>query len=131
MSDCPCCSNTLLRQLRSHQVVWFCRHCWQEMPNVSEMTGATTGAMARHSRPARTSAAPRSAMPQFATPQFATPQFAALVSLQHHPLAAAYLTPSMPSGLAIAPTPARPTLVAPVGLSLVPDISPRSALATA
>lgn len=32
MTDCPCCSNQLLRHVRQHQVYWFCRHCWQEMP---------------------------------------------------------------------------------------------------
>lgn len=34
MSDCPCCSNQMLRHVRSHQVHWFCRHCWQEMPHL-------------------------------------------------------------------------------------------------
>ncbi|HBE17117.1 MAG TPA: hypothetical protein DEG17_16845 [Cyanobacteria bacterium UBA11149] len=32
MSNCPCCSNKLLRHIRAHQIYWFCRHCWQEMP---------------------------------------------------------------------------------------------------
>ena len=30
---CPCCSTTLLRHIRSQRVYWFCRHCYQEMPN--------------------------------------------------------------------------------------------------
>lgn len=32
-SSCPCCSNTLLRHIRSTGVYWFCKHCYQEMPN--------------------------------------------------------------------------------------------------
>lgn len=32
MTDCPCCSNQMLRHARHHEVYWFCRHCWQEMP---------------------------------------------------------------------------------------------------
>ncbi|WP_293340914.1 hypothetical protein [Microcoleus sp. CAWBG58] len=31
-TDCPCCSNPMLRHFRQHQVYWFCRECWQEMP---------------------------------------------------------------------------------------------------
>jgi hypothetical protein len=128
MSDCPCCSNTLLRQLRSHQVVWFCRHCWQEMPNVSAMTNvsAVTKTMPRHSRQA-------SQLTRQAITPTLVPQFATLSSIQHHPLAAAYLTPSMPGMLVVpavpAPSPAVPVPVF-AGLSLVPDIN-RPALATA
>ncbi|MBD2775975.1 hypothetical protein [Iningainema tapete] len=32
MNYCPCCSHTLLRHIRGHEVYWFCRNCWQEMP---------------------------------------------------------------------------------------------------
>ncbi|OKH38072.1 hypothetical protein NIES2119_10955 [[Phormidium ambiguum] IAM M-71] len=32
-STCPCCSNTLLRHIRSTGIYWFCSHCYQEMPN--------------------------------------------------------------------------------------------------
>jgi ribosomal protein L37AE/L43A len=32
-SNCPCCSDTLLRHIRSGQIYWFCRQCHQEMPN--------------------------------------------------------------------------------------------------
>lgn len=32
MNYCPCCSNVLLRHIRSHEVYWFCRNCWQPMP---------------------------------------------------------------------------------------------------
>ncbi len=31
-TDCPCCSNPMLRHFRQHEVYWFCRDCWQEMP---------------------------------------------------------------------------------------------------
>ncbi|MBL1175286.1 MAG: hypothetical protein FWK01_09190 [Pantanalinema sp. GBBB05] len=33
MANCPCCSNQMLRHIRANQTYWFCRHCWQEMPN--------------------------------------------------------------------------------------------------
>jgi hypothetical protein len=127
MSDCPCCSNILLRQLRSHQVVWFCRHCWQEMPNVSAMTRT----MPRHSRQASQQTRQASQLTcQVITPTL-VPQFATLSSIQHHPLAAAYLTPSMPAALTIVPVPA-PAQPAPAFcLSLVADNSHRPALATA
>ncbi|WP_456057577.1 hypothetical protein [Aerosakkonema funiforme] len=36
MSDCPCCSHTMLRHIRSNEVYWFCRNCWQEMPNFEQ-----------------------------------------------------------------------------------------------
>ncbi|MBW4520508.1 MAG: hypothetical protein KME16_12505 [Scytolyngbya sp. HA4215-MV1] len=32
MNTCPCCSNQMLRHFRHHQLYWFCRSCWQEMP---------------------------------------------------------------------------------------------------
>ncbi|MBW4646620.1 MAG: hypothetical protein KME23_27145 [Goleter apudmare HA4340-LM2] len=32
MIYCPCCSGLLLPHIRSSQIYWFCRHCWQEMP---------------------------------------------------------------------------------------------------
>jgi hypothetical protein len=35
MNTCPCCSHVLLRHIRSHEVYWFCRNCWQEMPEMS------------------------------------------------------------------------------------------------
>jgi hypothetical protein len=34
MTYCLCCSNQMLRHLRGHQIQWFCRHCWQEMPSL-------------------------------------------------------------------------------------------------
>ncbi len=35
MGQCPCCEDQLLRRIRSGEVHWFCRSCWQEMPLVS------------------------------------------------------------------------------------------------
>lgn len=32
MASCPCCSNSMIRHFRNHQVHWFCRTCWQPMP---------------------------------------------------------------------------------------------------
>ncbi|MFB2921503.1 hypothetical protein ACE1CB_23940 [Aerosakkonema sp. BLCC-F2] len=34
MTNCPCCSYQMVRHVRRHQTDWFCRHCWQEMPNL-------------------------------------------------------------------------------------------------
>lgn len=34
MNTCPCCSNKLLRHIRSSNTYWFCSHCRQEMPNL-------------------------------------------------------------------------------------------------
>lgn len=34
MSQCPCCSEPLLRHFRHGGVYWFCTHCWQEMPTL-------------------------------------------------------------------------------------------------
>ena len=31
---CPLCSTTLIHQISNHREYWFCRHCWQEMPNL-------------------------------------------------------------------------------------------------
>ena len=25
----------MLRHFRNHRTYWFCRHCWQEMPNLT------------------------------------------------------------------------------------------------
>ncbi|HEY9703114.1 MAG TPA: hypothetical protein V6C58_11745 [Allocoleopsis sp.] len=32
MTNCPCCSQTMLRHIRHNHVYWFCRNCWSEMP---------------------------------------------------------------------------------------------------
>lgn len=37
MNSCPCCSSQLLRHARHNRIYWFCSHCWQEMPDLSEM----------------------------------------------------------------------------------------------
>jgi ribosomal protein L37AE/L43A len=37
MPECPCCSQKLLRHFRHGRVYWFCSHCWQEMPNLSDL----------------------------------------------------------------------------------------------
>ena len=37
MHHCPCCSQTLIRQIRQHQVSWFCRGCWQDMPLLDQV----------------------------------------------------------------------------------------------
>ncbi len=34
MTDCPCCGYQMVRCFRKHQMVAFCRHCWQEMPQM-------------------------------------------------------------------------------------------------
>lgn len=31
---CPCCSHTLLHHISNHREYWFCRNCWQEMPDL-------------------------------------------------------------------------------------------------
>ena len=36
LAICPCCSSPMLHYLHPHREVWFCRSCWQEMPNFSE-----------------------------------------------------------------------------------------------
>ncbi|MBD2482893.1 hypothetical protein [Planktothrix sp. FACHB-1365] len=33
---CPCCSSTLLRHIRPAGIYWYCSHCHQEMPNLSQ-----------------------------------------------------------------------------------------------
>ncbi|HHP7244503.1 MAG TPA: hypothetical protein ACFE0H_07440, partial [Elainellaceae cyanobacterium] len=37
MATCPCCSDRLLRHIRGHQTIWFCRQCWQPMPEFSTL----------------------------------------------------------------------------------------------
>ncbi|WP_036483030.1 hypothetical protein [Myxosarcina sp. GI1] len=31
---CPNCSGTMLHHFGSHREYWFCRRCWQEMPDL-------------------------------------------------------------------------------------------------
>ncbi|MDJ0713428.1 MAG: hypothetical protein QNJ54_04310 [Prochloraceae cyanobacterium] len=37
MNNCPCCGTTLLRHINRTRLYWFCRHCWQEMPNFDSL----------------------------------------------------------------------------------------------
>ena len=37
LTTCPCCSSLMLHHVGKHRDYWFCRHCWSEMPNISEM----------------------------------------------------------------------------------------------
>ncbi|WP_449002355.1 hypothetical protein [Myxosarcina sp. GI1(2024)] len=32
---CPCCSNSMLHCLEGNRSYWFCRHCWEEMPDLT------------------------------------------------------------------------------------------------
>ena len=41
MNICPCCSDHLLRHVRYGKVYWFCRHCWQEMPQSSALSSVS------------------------------------------------------------------------------------------
>lgn len=34
-SLCPCCSQPLLRHVSFKRTFWFCSHCYQEMPDLS------------------------------------------------------------------------------------------------
>ena len=38
MHNCPCCADLLLPHIRNHEIYWFCRTCWQEMPVLSQKT---------------------------------------------------------------------------------------------
>ena len=33
MISCPCCSDNMLRHIRSNRMYFFCPSCWQEMPH--------------------------------------------------------------------------------------------------
>lgn len=33
-NTCPCCSTPLLHHFGNHREYWFCRHCWQEIPQL-------------------------------------------------------------------------------------------------
>lgn len=35
---CPCCSYPMLRHINNKRCYWFCRHCWQEMPDLTAET---------------------------------------------------------------------------------------------
>ena len=34
LTICPCCSTPMLRHFGHQREYWFCRHCWQEMPDL-------------------------------------------------------------------------------------------------
>ena len=38
LAICPCCSNRLLHHFSDHREYWFCRTCWQEMPDIDSIT---------------------------------------------------------------------------------------------
>ncbi len=38
MTNCPCCYRPMIQHFRHRQTVWFCRHCWQEMPDPEMQT---------------------------------------------------------------------------------------------
>ncbi|BAZ10028.1 hypothetical protein NIES4071_18420 [Calothrix sp. NIES-4071] len=40
MATCPCCSHRMIRHVRHRQVSWFCRSCWQDMPNIQEKSAS-------------------------------------------------------------------------------------------
>jgi len=42
MITCPCCSRQLLRHIRQNQIHWFCRSCWQSMPNLNQGVSVTS-----------------------------------------------------------------------------------------
>ena len=37
MTLCPCCNNTLIKEFRHQEFIWFCRSCWQEMPDLASL----------------------------------------------------------------------------------------------
>ena len=37
MNNCPCCGTILLRHINRDRQYWFCRYCWQEMPNFDSL----------------------------------------------------------------------------------------------
>ncbi|WP_026102446.1 hypothetical protein [Pleurocapsa sp. PCC 7319] len=34
---CPCCSNVMLHHIDNKREYWFCRYCWQEMPDLRKV----------------------------------------------------------------------------------------------
>lgn len=41
MSICICCGDRLVRHLNCQRIYWFCRSCYQEMPNIYESYACT------------------------------------------------------------------------------------------
>jgi hypothetical protein len=40
LTVCPCCSRLMLRHIERDRIYWFCRSCWQEMPDFSLVSQA-------------------------------------------------------------------------------------------
>jgi hypothetical protein len=38
LTICPCCNDKMLHHLGHRRSYWFCRHCWQEMPDLNQQT---------------------------------------------------------------------------------------------
>ncbi|ABW33334.1 hypothetical protein [Acaryochloris marina] len=38
MFDCPICSHELLPHISHGQICWFCHYCWQDFPNLEEVS---------------------------------------------------------------------------------------------
>ena len=36
LTICPCCSTLMLHHIGNHREYWFCRNCWQEMPDLEK-----------------------------------------------------------------------------------------------
>jgi len=51
MTNCPCCSNPMLRHIRQNQMYWFCRSCWQEMPLVHTGLSVVPASLEWHFQP--------------------------------------------------------------------------------
>lgn len=37
MSNCPICSNVILRHIHHNQIYWYCSCCHQEVPNFTSI----------------------------------------------------------------------------------------------
>lgn len=37
MSNCPICSNLILRHIHHNQIYWYCSCCHQEVPNLTSI----------------------------------------------------------------------------------------------
>jgi hypothetical protein len=40
---CPYCAGTLLRHIKGASLHWFCRHCWQIVPDLEAITRQPLG----------------------------------------------------------------------------------------
>jgi hypothetical protein len=48
MTNCSCCNDLLLRHIRRGQVAWFCRTCWQYMPDLESIVGLQHKPVTKH-----------------------------------------------------------------------------------